>query len=329
MKNSIFSFLCITVIAFSASAQDCDKEMLAQKPGTWKAGQQGFIKNVTPADLIKEKATMAAIQKMVNTNYKPTGCEVSYSISFGKHLPAAKIWIADPYQYAMYILKFMCDLNSTDKSKYNVQISTHTTVVIAANSIGWLNGLLAATFPDDEPRGYIKMKNKPQKIDGYYYFEEAEGDITKPQFIKKYQWLITYNDTLPFSYVSQKEYLMLTKTRLEKTIEQAGSYAEYYNKFMNNINDHLKKPENELNKPAICMWNDEERFEGFVEEGTSGSFYAIKPNPDYYHKNLPKSAPQFFAIVYKVVHGDPVYDENVSNIKKAVDFDVLKNMLGK
>jgi hypothetical protein len=326
MKN--YLLLLMVLIALTSSAQDCDKELLAQKPGTWKASQQDVIKNVTATDLTKEKAVIAAIHKMVSTNYKPTGCEVSYSIAFGKHLPAAKIWIADPFQYTMYILKFMCDINSTDKSKYNVQISTSTTVNIYANRIGWIGGLYAATLPDDEPRGYLKMKNKPQIRDGFYYSEETLGDSTKPQFVKVYQWLITYNDALPFMYVSQKEYLLLTKKKLEKTIDQAGSYAAYYNKYMNNINDYLKKPESELSNPAICMWNDEESFEGFVEEGTRGSFYAIKPNPDYY-KKLPMSSPQFFTVVYKVVHGDPVYDENISNIKKAVDFEVLKNMLGK
>lgn len=328
MKNIILSFLSIVFITQSSSAQDCTKELLARKPGTWKGSQQGFIQNVTATDLTKEKAVIATIHKMVSTNYKPTGCEVSYSTAFGKHLPAAKFWIADPFQYVMYILKFMCDVNSTDKTKYNVQISTSTTVNIYANSVGWIGNLYAATLPDDEPRGYLKMKNKPQLKDGFYYSEEAD-DISKPQFVKKYQWLITYNDTLPFLYVSKKEYLLLTKRKLEKTIGQAGSTADYYNKFMKNINDHLKKSESELSNPAICMWNDEEMFEGFVEEGTQGSFYAIKPNPDYYHSKLPKSSPQFFTVVYKVVHGDPVYDENISNIKKAVDFATLKSMLGK
>ena len=77
------------------------------------------------------------------------------------------------------------------------------------------------------------------------------------------------------------------------------------------------------------MWNDEERFEKFVEEGTLGSFIAIKPNLAYYKKNLPKSSPQFITVVYKIAHGDHVFEENIANIKKAIDFAKLKNMLGK
>jgi hypothetical protein len=48
-----------------------------------------------------------------------------------------------------------------------------------------------------------------------------------------------------------------------------------------------------------------------------------------YHKKLPKSSPQFFTVVYKISKGDPVFEENISNIKKAIDFAMLKNMLGK
>ncbi|HEY6063610.1 MAG TPA: hypothetical protein VIV35_08375, partial [Chitinophagaceae bacterium] len=70
-------------------------------------------------------------------------------------------------------------------------------------------------------------------------------------------------------------------------------------------------------------------FEKFAEEGTKGSFIAVKTNVDYYHKKLPKSSPQFFTVVYKISKGDPVFEENMSNIKKAIDFTTLKNMLGK
>jgi len=84
-----------------------------------------------------------------------------------------------------------------------------------------------------------------------------------------------------------------------------------------------------LNQTAICMSNDEERFNGFVEEGTKGSFIAVKPNMAYYRKKLPNSSPQFFTVIYKISHGDPVFEENIAAIKEAVDFAKLKTMLGK
>lgn len=321
------SFVVTSLFSFS---QDCSKEQLRKKPGTWKAGPQGSIVNVNAGDLTKEKAVITSIHKLISSQYSPTGCEVSYSTVYGKQPVAGSNWIADPYHYAMYILRYLCDGSSTDKTKYYVDHSTPTTVNVTANAIYSLNTLYAADLPPDDLRGYLKIKQKPQKNDGAWFLgEEVVGDYGTTSEIKEYRWLITYNDTLPFNYVSRKEYLLIQKKRLEKSLRESPSEKEYLSKFMNNINEFLKKPEAELVKPAICMWNEEERFEKFVEEGTRGSFIAIKPNLEYYRKKLPKSSPQFFTVVYKISKGDPVFIDNYEAIKKALDFAKLKDMLGK
>ena len=325
MNYILLSALLLFIV--NASAQDCSKELLKQKPGTWKAGPQGSIKNISAGDLAKEKAVLASIHKMISTHYKPTGCEISYSTVYGKYPDAGQTWIADPYHYGMYILRYLCDKNSTDKSKYYVDISTPTTVNITANVIFSLNNLYAANIPADDFRGYLKLTKRPERKDGYYFMGEEKVDYNFPVY--EYRWLITYNDTLPFSYVSRKEYLLIQKKRLEKDIKDSPGEKAYLDAYLKNINEYLTNPESELNQPAICMWNEEEKFEKFVEEGTKGSFIAVKPNPAYYHKNLPKSSPQFFTVVYKISKGDAVFEENIEAIKKAVDFATLKNMLGK
>lgn len=325
-----FTLSVILFFSLHAFSQDCTKELLAQKPGTWKAGQQGSIHNVSAADLVKEKAVTASIHKMISLKYNPLGCQVSYSTVYGKDPSPGQVWKADPYYYAMYILRYICDGHSADKTKYYTDISTPTTVYVTANVIFSLNNLYAANIPDDDFRGYLKLKQRPQKKDGYYYMgEEVVGDSQLENKIVEYRWLLTYHDTLPFSYISRKEYLLIQKKRLEQSIKDNPGDNGYSNKFLNNISQYLTKPETELNQTAICMWNDEERFEGFVEEGTRGFFIAVKPNLAYYKKNLPKSSPQFFTVVYKISHGDPVFEENIADIKKAVDFAALKNMLGK
>lgn len=323
--------IIVACLMFSicSQAQDCTKELLAQKPGKWKAGPQGSIANVKAADLVKEKAVIASIRKMVTANYKPTGCEISYSTVYGKHPDAGQTWVADPYHYAMYILRYLCDQQSTDKSKYYVDISTTTTVNITANVMHWLN-LYAANIAADDFRGYLKLTHRPQKKDGYYFMgEEVVGDDHLKNKIKEYRWLVTYNDTLPFSYISRKEYLLIQKKRLEKAVKESPGEKAYLDQYFKNITAYLSKSESELSQPAICMWNEEERFEKFVEEGVRGSFIAIKPNLAYYRKNLPMSTPQFFTVVYTISHGDPVFEKNIDGIKKTVDFAVLKNMLGK
>jgi hypothetical protein len=323
------SIFLLLLFAIPATAQDCSKESLRQKSGTWKAGQQGAIKNVTAADLTKEKAVLANIHKMITSSYKPTGCEISYSNTNGKYMEPGQKWISDPYHYSMYILRYLCDGNSADKSKYYVDYSTPTTVTVAANVIFSLNNLYAANISTDDARGYLKLKVKPEMKDGVWFMgEEVVGDFGTSSEIKEYRWLITYNDTLPFYYVSRREYLLIQKKRLEQALIDNPGEKDYTNKFLSNVNNYLKKSEVELSQPAICMWNDEERFEKFVEEGTKGSFIAVKPNLDYYHKKLPKSAPQFFTVVYKISKGDPVFSDNYEAIKKAIDFTTLRKMIG-
>ena len=323
-------FLVSTIlfISLQAFSQNCSEELLAKKPGTWKAGQQGQIFKVTAGDLVREKAIITSIHKMISSHYNPTGCQVSYSTVYGANYPTPdQPWLADTYHYVMRILRYLCDRQSTDKSKYYVDIATPTTVNITANAMYWLNSLYAANIAPDDFRGYLKLGKRPVKKDGYYFMGEEQAGYNST--IYEYRWLITYNDTLPFSYISRKEYLLIQKKRLEKYVKDNPGEKAFHEQYFKNINDYLTKPETELSKPAICMWNDEQRFKQFVEEGTKGSFIAVKPNLAYYKKNLPKSSPQFFTVVYKISKGDVVFEENIEAIKKAVDFAVLKNMLGK
>ena len=322
--------IVFVLAAHYLSAQDCTKELLAQKPGTWKAGLPGSIHNVSSADLVKEKAVFAGIHSMVSSKYSPLGCQVLYSTAYGKVPSAGQTWIADPYSYTMYILPFLCDSKSADKSKYTIAISSATNVTITANEISWLNTLYAATIPVDDSRGYFKLEQRPQKKDGHFNMgEQVMGDSQEENKTVEYRWLITYNDTLPFSYLSRREYLQIQQKRLEKWIKESPGEKADSQKYFDNISDYLTKPEDELNQTAISMSNDEQRFVGFVQEGTRGSFIAVKPNMAYYRKNRPNSSPQFFTIVYKLTQNDPVFEENVAAIKEAIDLASLKNMLGK
>ena len=321
------TLLLSTFIVLSITAQDCDPKILAQKPGVWKAGIKNTAYGVSPADLPKEKQVLEDIHKLISTNYSPIGCQALYSLSHDAS--AGRGWIADAYNYTIYVLRYLCDPGSADKSKSYIDISTTTVVYVSANAIYSMSTLYSANMPEDDIRGYLKITKFPQKKDGYYFMgEEVVGDSHREFKVKEQRWLITYGDQLPFDYVSRKEYLLIQKKRLEKTIQRDGA-SSFYDQYVKNINEALKKSDAELSKPAICMWNDEERFEKFVEEGTRGSFIAVKPNLNYYNKNLSKSVPQFFSVVYKFSEGEPVFQANIAGIQKAIDFAVLRNMLGK
>ena len=171
-------FFVSTILFMSLHAfpQDCSKELLAKKPGTWKAGQQGQIFKVTKGDLVREKAIITSIHKMIASQYKPIGCQVLYSTVYGGNYPTPEQpWIADTYHYAMYILRYLCDQQSTDKSKYYVDIATPTTVNITANAMFWLSSLYAANLAPDDFRGYLKLTKRPVKKDGYYFMGEEQA----------------------------------------------------------------------------------------------------------------------------------------------------------
>lgn len=325
----LLSTLTSCVISFSVSAQDCTQANLAKLPGSWKKGQQGSINNVTATDLVQEKAVINNIHNLLTENYKPSGCEVNYSTVFGKNPTEGSNWVSDPYYYQAYILRFLCDKNSADKTKYYTDVSTTTTVQITANAIYDMR-LYAADLLENNFRGYFQLEKKPVKKDGVYYLGEfVKGDSHRKDKIMEYSWLITYDDELPFSYITRKEYLLLIKKRLEKTIKEQSNYASYFDEFKNRINEYLNKDVTYLSEPAICDFVDEERFKGFVTEGTPGSFFAIKPNLTYYRKNLKKSTPQFFHIKYKITQNDPVFEKNIAGLMKALDFEKLRSMLGK
>jgi hypothetical protein len=319
--------LIIACITFPANAQDCSPESLANTAGNWKPGIAGSVRNVTATELAKEKATLNNIHKMISAKYTPRGAQATHAYAFvGPDPNSGNNWVAGYFWYSVYVLQYYCD----SKTKYSPTSSTATTLNIYANVLQEAQTLYAAELPGDDLRGYLRLKRMPVKKDGYYFMgEEVVGDSHLPNPIKEYRWLITYNDTLPFTCLSRKEYLLITKKRLEKTIQQNGNTSGFYTRYMNNINDWLNKNETELSKPAVCMWNDEEQFNGFVEEGTRGSFVAIRPNMSYYRKKLPRSAPQFFSVVFKFSEGTPVQAENMRQIQKAVDLSALQNMLGK
>lgn len=326
MKLTLIFFILPICFVFAAYGQQkCTPLMLAQKPGSLRASKlAGSTGGVSAADLTRSRATLTNIHKTIAAAYNPTSVVGDYSFSFSKGE------FANIFGYSLYLLKYNCDEAAADKSKFYIGTDTPTVVRINANFIYALDDLTAAHTSDNTFRGYFRIRNLPRKVDGFYYLgDNPASNTTKNQ--KAYTWLVTYNDELPFTVLTRKEYLLLTKARLAKAISQNGNSSGFYNEYVNRVNDFLKKSETELNQPAIIKAVDEERFTGFLEENAVGAFAAVKHNPAYYKKGLPKSAAHFFTVTYSVYEGDevPVYVDNINAVKKALDLNVLKNLLGK
>jgi len=300
------------------SAQKCTDEAMAAKTGKWKPGIQGSIRNIAKADLAKEKAFMAGIQKKVSGQHVPAGLEIVYSTSWNKDNTSG--YMADPFSLSMYLLRYRCD--DSPKGFY-VEYSSATNVVVAFNQLFTMDNLYAAPLPADHFRGYLRLFKKPELKDGAIYMGTETSDNGN---IKEENWLVTRGDSLPFRYLSRKEFLLLAKTRLENKIKAGEGYLQ---KYLGKVKEQLLKPEKELSQPAICNWSDEEQFSGFLQEGERGAFYPVVPELNYYKKGLAKSAAQFISVKYKYSVGNKVFDKNIEGLRKAFSFEYLRSLLAK
>ena len=299
------------------AGQKCTDEAMVAKTGKWKPGIQGSIRNIAKADLVKEKSLLLAVQKKAGLQHIPAGLEIVYSTSWNKDNTSS--YFADPYSLSMYLLRYLCD--DSPKGFY-VEYSSATNVVVGINQLFAMDNLYAAPLPADHFRGYLRLFKKPELKDGAIYMGTETSDNGN---IKEENWLITRGDSLPFRYLSRKEFLLLAKTRLENKIKSGENLQKYLDK----VKEQLQQPEKDLSQPAVCNWNDEERFTGFLKEGERSAFYPVVPDLSYYKKGLPKSAAQFISVKYKYSVGNKVFDKNIEGLRKALSFEYLRSLLTK
>lgn len=324
MKKPLRLFPLISIFALVPvySQEPCTQSALAQKPGLIRESKlRGSTYGLTPAEVARARATLTKIHQTIAAGYKPVGLVGDYSYHFSGGTTAST------FGYSMYMLKYNCDPSSGDRSKFYIGTDTPTVVRIDANVINPLN-FSATDYNDNTFRGYFFIRKLPQKVDGFYYLGDNPAG-NAPQNQKEYTWLITYDDQLPFTTLTRKEYLLITKARLEKTKSENASTSKFYDQYLDRVNQALKKNEVELSRPAIVNRTEEELFTGFLEEGARGAYYAIRHNPAYYRKGAAKTTPQFFTIVYSVYEADPVYPLNINAVKRTLDLNLLKGMLGK
>jgi hypothetical protein len=322
--------ILVTSLALFAEAQPCSQEELATQAGSFKAGMPGSIRNVTPADLTRERATLSKLHRSISSSYQPTGAQVSYAYVFGKHLPAARNWVADPYHLSYYILRYRCEPVPKAGKTFYVDVSTPTTVTICANTIYALNNLYAAELDAEDSRGYLLLDRKPERKNGAWFLGDVVvGDRWTDHEIHEYRWLITYSDTLPFTILTRREYLHAVKKRIDREVQRAPDRSDEYRVYLQRVNEYLGHDAGDLAQPAYVRINDEERFNGFLDEAEGRGYYPVVPNMAYYRKKLPASTPQFFSVVYKISKGDPVFESNIANLQKAIDFENLRRLLGK
>jgi len=316
----VFSTALLTVTA--RGNQSCTPADLAQKPGLLRASRlSGSTGGLPAADVARARATLTKIHQSIATGYKPVGLVGEYSYHFNGGTTAGV------FGYSLYLLKYNCDSSSSDPAKFYIGTDTPTVVRIDANVINSLY-LSAADTSDNSFRGYLFLRTMPKKVDGVYYLgDNPLGNAPEGQ--KEYTYLVTYDDQLPFTTLTRRDYLLVIKERLEKAIRENGNSSGFYNQYVERVNENLRGDATELSRPAIVNRMDEERFTGFLREGDRGAYYAVRHNSAYYRKGLPKSAAQFFTVVYSVYEREPVYTANIDAVRKSLDLAGMRSLLGK
>lgn len=134
------------------------------------------------------------------------------------------------------------------------------------------------------------------------------------------------NDPAKMEKYMRMDYLQI-KERYQKFL---ADNDKKFKPAFDKLEAELRKPAAELNRQAIVK-QDPNDFANylFTDETDPFASILIKPNPGYFNKKLPPSAPQFFWIYLKGYHKDPVAVKFMQDIAGGIDFDMLQNMVGK
>jgi hypothetical protein len=323
----IFIICWILYASVNAYSQDCTPASLAQKPGIWKEGMKGSVSGILAADLEKERKVVASVHSMLKSKYNPVGVEADFNGSYDS--PDAEVPVNN-YGYKIYFMPYYCDKNVIKTAH-----ETSTSFFVDANRLDWN---IYSTAGESIPEGFYCMKNMPVEKDGYFYFEE-NASLGFGETGKSRNWIITSDGKLPYAYVTKKEFLEKQKSMLVLAMPKAieGANTNYkakteqdYKKALTKIETLMKMPARELSQPAIVK-QDPNDYLSFLFTSDDDAFgkVLIKPNPGYFNSMLSRSAPQFFLVNITGSEKDAVASKVVADIMKDIDFQGIRNLLGK
>lgn len=368
MNHIRFAFPLLFALAAAATAQNCSTELLLQKNGVWKASPKGS-QGGTAAELAKEKVIIADIHSMIKAGYTPMGVEADFHGAYPRsypNMPAngyAYSIIPVNYYCEANTVKTAHETStyfSVSANIFDVEIyDTAQGDRLLAEGYNVMNDMPIAKdgywyFKETDAGLGFGMKGKSSAWLITYDGKLPFAYVTKKEFLEKRkralseQILMTasgFKDVLKNIETERtfketefkndpeklKKYMKMdyqsTKDRYEKLLaENEKKYKPVFDK----INQLLKMPADELNRQAIVKDDPNDHLSYlFTDDNDPFGKILIKPNPAYFNKKLPKSSPQFFWVYIRGNHKEPIAAKFMTDIMKAVDFNRLKNMLGK
>ena len=355
-------------ISGAVFGQDCTIESLLKKPGSWKE-TSAVMNGVAATDLAREKQILAAINNMIKSKYSPIAVKANVNSGFHQpesYIPVNQyIYSILPLEYfcdgstiktvgetATYfyigVNNFFDEIYDTaqgdralmegynvltqmPKSKDGYYYFDERKITISQDIPGKSSAWLV-TYDGKLPWTYVTKKEfleKRKRNLSTQVTTEASGinDVLKNNEIaKEYKEKELKDDKEKLQRFMKMDYLP-TKERYEKLLAEIETK---YKPAFNKIDALLRMPAGELNQSAIVKMDPNDGLSYlFTTEDDPFAKILIKPNPAYFNKKLQRSVPQFFSIYIRGEHKNPVVANFMSDIMKAVDFSILKNMLGK
>lgn len=327
--------------AENSFVQDCDKATLLQTPGKWIKEKENPSYEINPADLAKMKANLASIHNMIQQNYKPYGADAEYNNVYKGGSFKTKFPLS--YSYRIFVMTYSCNGNSIKKNH-----ETNTGIDILTNSYASLNINDEAVVGAAAADGFYSLPGHVEQHEDYLKWTE-EVSLGFGMDGLQTNWLVTYNNQLPFSFVTKKEFLEKKKQIVLSARDDAKAYVkraehkteeEYqdalnrmtssYDKALIAINEALNSSESELSKSAVIKSNTENSHSFvFAKKGDKYSRTLIKPILAYFNLKIPLTAPQFFTIGLKGDQQNDISKKAMKDIEAAINFKKLKSMLGK
>jgi len=359
----------MSAFSIALTAQECTIETLLQKPGVWKASPKGSEggtaadlareKKTIAAihTMIKSKYIPKSVEANFHGAYNPLypnmpGNSFAYSI-IPLNFYCDGNAIKTEHETSTY---FSISANIFDAEIYDTVNSDETSSRIGYHYIKdmplekdgyWyfktinvplglgMTGVASAwliTYSGKLPFAYVTkkefletrkitlLKEKRQSASGF------QDVLDRLEIEKTYKEKEYKNDPGKLAKYMKMDYND-SKARYEKFLrDNEKSFQPAFDK----IEAQLKMPASELNQPAIVKMDPNDHLSYlFTDDNDPFGLILIKPNPGYFNKKMPRSTPQFFWVYVRANHQEPIAANFMSDIIKAVDFSLLKNMLGK
>lgn len=328
-------FLLLFVVSLSsnsAKAQNCTPENVAKYPGTWKQGMQGTVNGITASSLAKEKEIVAGFVKRLQQSLKPDGCNINYSGVYGYVNPdLVKNRKTNEYELSMFQMHFYCE-----NDQVKVYPETPYWARIQVNKIPYFGNqsffVQTTKYEEDlDTDQLFTIDAMPVKDRSVWLLK---GDYTTIKGYKNYIWIISYNNELPYHYVTQKELCTKLIAYYEKRIRYARIEIdiEYNKKLIASAEDYLKKtPEAVLKRPAqvggsmaTIFYQYWDNVPPFDPDGD----YVIDISPNYFKASLPMHTPQIITLNFIVHEKNELSMNTMYKMVEALNIENLKTMLG-